>query len=182
MCHILQRPATTWGGFANAEPELAAFVEQRLAAAPSYLATVQASGAPQLHPVTPIFTADGLYLFMESTSPKGADLRERGRFALHNGVPDSDGTGGEASVCGTGHPVDDADVRATVAAAASYDPADRYVLFELRPTEVRCKGYGDVPLPERQRWSAAPRFPAPGTRSGKLPTSRPSGHVVGSAT
>ena len=35
---------------------------------------------------------------------------------------------------------------------ASYDPADRYVLFELRPTEVRCNGYGDVALPARRRW------------------------------
>ena len=89
---------TTWGAFAAAEPELAAFVAERLRAAPSYLATVRASGAPRVHPVTPIFTADELYLFMEPTSPKGADLRERGWFALHNGVPDNAGTGGEASV------------------------------------------------------------------------------------
>lgn len=147
MCRILQRPMTTWGGFAAAAPELAAFVEQRLRAAPSYLATVQASGAPRLHPVTPIFTTGGLYLFMEPTSPKGADLRQRALFALHNGVLDNAGSGGEASVYGTGHPVDDAAVRATVAAASSYDPAERYVLFELRLTEVRCKGYGDVALP-----------------------------------
>jgi hypothetical protein len=82
---------TTWGGFAAAEPELAAFVSERLRAAPSYLATVRATGAPRVHPVTP---------------------------------------------------------------AASYDPADRYLLFELRPTEVRCNGYGDVALPERRRWRA----------------------------
>jgi hypothetical protein len=145
---------TTWGALAAAEPELAAFVVERLRAAPSYLATVRASGAPRVHPVTPIFTDDGLYLFMEPTSPKGADLRERGWFALHNGVPDDAGTGGEASVSGTGHPVDDAALRARVAAAASYGPADRYVLFELRPTEVRCNGYGDVTLPERRRWRA----------------------------
>jgi len=145
---------TTWGAFAAAEPELAAFVAERLQAAPSYLATLRASGAPRVHPVTPIFTADGLYLFMEPTSPKAADVHERGWFALHNGVPDNAGTGGEASVSGTGHPVDDAAVRATVAAAARYDPADRYVLFELRPTEVRGNGYGDVTLPERRRWRA----------------------------
>ena len=41
-----------------------------------------------------------------------------------------------------------------VVAAASYEPADRYVLFELRPTEVRCNGYGDVKLPEHRRWRA----------------------------
>ena len=35
------------------------------------------------------------------------------------------------------------------------DPADRYVLFELRVSEARGNGYGDVPLPPRLRWSAA---------------------------
>ena len=72
-------------------------------------------------------------------------------FALHNGVPDNAGTGGEASASGTGHPVDDDAERATVVAATSYDPADRYVLFELRPTEVRANGYADATLPERRR-------------------------------
>jgi hypothetical protein len=79
----------------------------------------------------------------------------RKSFALHNGVPDNAGTGGEASVSGIGQAVDDAAVRATVVAAASYEPADEYVLFELRPTEVRCNGYGDVTLPERRRWRHA---------------------------
>ena len=145
---------TTWGAFRVAEPELAAFVADRLLAAPSYLATVPAGGAPRVHPVTPILTDAGLYLFMEPTSPKAADLRERDRFALHNGVPDDAGTGGEASISGTGHEIHDSDARATVVAAASYDPADRYVLFELRPLEVRCNGYGDVELPEHRRWRA----------------------------
>jgi hypothetical protein len=147
---------TTWGAFAAAEPELAAFVAERLRAAPAYLATVRASGGPRVHPVTPVITDDGLYVFMEPTSPKAGDLRERWWFALHNGVPDGAGTGGEASVSGTGLPVDDLALRAAVAAAASYDPADRYVLFELRPSEVRCNGYGDVALPERRRWRAEP--------------------------
>jgi hypothetical protein len=147
-------PAPGWGALVAAEPALAAFVADRLRGAPAYLATVRANGAPRVHPVTPVVTDDGLYVFMEPTSPKGADLRERGWFALHSGVPDSSGTGGEASVSGTGHPVDDVGVRARVAAAATYEPADRYVLFELRPIEARCVGYGDVELPERTRWHA----------------------------
>jgi len=146
---------TTWGQFAAAQPELAAFAADRLRAAPAYLATLRADGAPRVHPVTPIVTADGLYLFMEPTSPKRADLRERTWFALHNGVPDSEGTGGEVAVTGTGHAVDDPAVRAAVDAAASYSAAERYVLFELRPTEVRCNAYGDVALPEVRRWRAA---------------------------
>jgi hypothetical protein len=92
---------------------------------------------------------------MEPTSPKGRDLRERGRFALHNGVPDDDGSGGEFFVSGTGHLVEDAAIRATVVGSASYEPEERYVLFELRPSEARCNGYGDVPLPDQLRWRAA---------------------------
>ena len=41
---------TSWGAFTAAEPELAAFVVDRLAAAPSYLATVRANGAPRADP------------------------------------------------------------------------------------------------------------------------------------
>ena len=143
-----------WGAFAAAEPDLAAFVADRLADAPAYLATVTATGGPRVHPVTPILTDDGLYVFMEPTSPKGVDLRTRGRFALHNGVRNVAGSGGEAWVTGAGHPVDDAAVRAAVVDAAGYSPADRYVLFELLPDEVRCNGYGDVTLPDRHRWRA----------------------------
>lgn len=143
----------SWGEFAQAEPELARFGAGRLTAAPAYLATIRSSGTPRVHPVTPIFTADGLFLFMEPTSPKVIDLRERGSFALHNGVPDNAGSGGEFYLAGVGFPVDDPDVRAEVAGSASYDPAGRYVLFELAVSEARCNGYGDVTLPSTRRWS-----------------------------
>jgi hypothetical protein len=143
---------TTWAAFAAAEPALAEFVADRLLAAPAYLATVREDGAPRVHPVTPVVTGEGLFVFMEPTSPKGTDVRERGWFALHNAVPDNAGTGGEASVTGRGVPVDDPEVRAAAVAAASYEPADRYVLFELHPTEVRANAYGDVELPEPRRW------------------------------
>jgi hypothetical protein len=144
-----------WSAFASAEPELAAFGEERLRAAPAYLATVRADGSPRVHPFTPIFGAGGLYLFMEPTSPKGRDLRERGSFAIHNGVPDADGTGGECWLAGRGRPVDDDATRAEVARAASYELDERYVLFELSVTEVRCNGYGDVTLPVTTRWKSA---------------------------
>jgi len=147
-----------WGEFAEREPELARFGAGRLAAAPAYLATVRRSGAPRVHPVTPVVTADGLFLFMEPASPKGRDLRERGWFALHNGVPDDAGSGGEFGVSGRGLAVDDPGTWDQVAAAASYTPVEEHVLFELRLSEVRCHGYGDVPLPATRRWTvdAAP--------------------------
>ena len=145
----------TWGEFAGAEPELAAFGADRLGIPPAYLATVRKSRGPRVHPVTPIITAEGLFLFMEPTSPKGRDLREHGWYALHNGVPDTKGSGGEFFVSGTGIAIEDEGMWASVAEEASYDPAARYVLFELKIAEARCNGYGDVPLPAQRRWSAA---------------------------
>ena len=143
----------SWGEFAAREPELARFGADRLTAAPAYMATVRKSGAPRVHPVTPIFTAVGLFLFMEPTSPKARDLRQRGWFSLHNGVPDNAGSGGEFTVTGLGVAIDDADMWGKVADAASYAPADRYILFEFRLIEARCHGYDDVPLPSTRAWS-----------------------------
>ena len=148
-------PAQTinWGEFAKREPELAGFGADRLTAAPAYLATVRRSGAPRVHPVTPIFTQAGLFLFMEPTSPKGGDLRARGWFALHSGVPDNAGTGGEFCATGRGIAIEDPDMWSQVADAASYTPVDRYVLFEFRLNEARCHGYGDVPMPATRKWA-----------------------------
>jgi hypothetical protein len=143
-----------WGDFERLEPDLARFGADRLTALPAYLATIRRSGAPRVHPVTPIFAGDGLFLFMEPTSPKRRDLLERGKFALHSGVPDNAGTGGEFWASGTGLAVDDPQMWSLVAEAAGYEPPDRYVLFEFHLNEARCHGYGDVPLPSTQRWSA----------------------------
>ena len=143
-----------WSDFAKAVPELAAFGAGLLLRPPAYLATVTADGGARVHPVTPIVSSTGLYVFMEPTSPKGRDLRERRRYAMHNGVPDTEGSGGEFFLSGVGTSVDDDDVRAAVTAAASYEPAERYVLFELLVGSARANGYGDVTLPEPSRWSA----------------------------
>ena len=135
-------------------PELAAFGARLLTASPAYLATVRADGAPRVHPVTPIVSADALYVFMEPTSPKGRDLRERGWFALHNGVPDNSGTGGEFRLTGTGRFDDTPEARASAIAASTYAPAERYILFELLVTEAFANAYGDVEVPTPARWRA----------------------------
>ena len=148
--------AVAWGDFATAAPALADFGAARLLTPPAYLATARADGTPRVHPVTPIIGDGRLFVFMEPTSPKGRDLRERATFALHNGVPDTAGTGGEFSVSGRAALVTDPDTRAAAARASSYEPADRYILFELLVREVSCHGYGDVPLPPVRRWRAVP--------------------------
>jgi hypothetical protein len=144
----------TWGEFEADAPDLAAFGDGRLAVSPAYLATVRRSGAPRVHPVTPIIGGGRLLVFMEPTSPKGNDLRERGWYAVHSGVPDQLGSGGEFFISGRATQVDDPEVRAVAIRAANYEPADRYILFELGVDEARCNGFGDVPLPARRRWTA----------------------------
>jgi hypothetical protein len=110
-----------------------------------------------VHPVTPVLANDSIFIFMEPTSPKGRDLRQRGHYALHNGVPDSAGTGGEFYISGSARFVEDPETRALVERLASYTPEDRYILFELELDQARCNGYGDVPLPPRRWWTALRR-------------------------
>jgi hypothetical protein len=143
----------TWGELRTVHPSLAAFGAERLGdGPPAYLATVRADGSPRVHPVTPIVAPDHLFLFMEPTSPKGRDLRERGHYSLHNAVPDMHGTGGEFILSGTAIPVEDQELRAQAVSSARYEPAERYILFELHVSEARCTGYGDVTLPSPPRW------------------------------
>lgn len=126
----------------------------KLTEAPAYMATVRQSGIPRVHPVTPIIGSLKLFLYMEPTSPKRRDLLEREWFALHNGVPDNAGSGGEFWVSGRGLAIDDPDMWSRVANISTYKPLDRYILFEFHVSEARCHGYGDVPMPSTQRWSA----------------------------
>ena len=145
----------TWADFDAAHSTLAAFGADRLTHAPAYLATVRSDGTPRVHPVTPIIGDGHLFLFMEPTSPKGRDLQERGTYALHNGVPDNAGTGGEFYLYGRAALVENDTLRSVAVRAANYSPIDRYILFELTVGEARCNGYGDVTLPSPPRWRAA---------------------------
>jgi hypothetical protein len=141
-----------WRQLADQEPEIAARAGARLARRVAYLATTARDGSPRVHPVTPIIDGDSLFMFMEPTSPKGHDLRRDGRFALHSVVDDTRGGGGEFLLRGRALLVDDRDERARAAAAAGYEPAERYVLFELLPDELLVTDYQDgVPHSRRLR-------------------------------
>jgi hypothetical protein len=145
----------SWGDFESRAPALAAFGLPRLTTAVAYLATLRPDRTPRVHPVSPLVGDGHLFVFMEPTSPKARDLRARGRYALHNGVPDTAGTGGEFFVAGRAEQLDDAALRTIATEAAPYQPEDRYLLFELLVEEARCNGYGDVALPEPGRWTTS---------------------------
>jgi hypothetical protein len=142
----------TWQQFAAANPELAAwglarFRQFRVA----YLATVRQDGAPWVHPVPPIVSDQNLFLFMEPTSPKGQDLKRDGRYALHSLVTNWDGSDGEFWVMGTAHYTADPQQRAEAVQAASYDPAERYILFRLEIDRAFGNDYVDG-QPALRRW------------------------------
>ena len=142
-----------WHDFEAAEPALAAFAHTRLAGRVAYLATVRPDGGPRVHPVTPIIGAGHLFVFMEPTSPKGRDLQRDGRYALHCGVEDNSGGAGEVIVHGTAEFVDAPEQRAVAVASSSYQPHERYVLFELYLDQVSVTLYQPEGI-QRQRWKA----------------------------
>lgn len=145
----------SWQVLAEQEPGLAAFGAQRLGQGRvAYLATVDPGGAPRLHPVTPVVGPQHLYVFMEPTSPKGHDLARGSRYALHCAVEDSDGGSGEFRVQGWALRVTDPQVRAHAVELAPFEPADRYVLFELLVDDAFSTRYAVDGTPERQHWTA----------------------------
>ncbi|MCA9900750.1 MAG: pyridoxamine 5'-phosphate oxidase family protein [Ardenticatenaceae bacterium] len=121
---------SSWHEFTQQAPELAKFGQIRFASGVAYLGTIRPDGGPRVHPVTPIM-GEELFLFMEPTSPKGKDLQRDPRYTLHCAVEDSGGGGGEFYVRGQATLVQDQAMRAQAVQAASYSPADRYILFVL---------------------------------------------------
>jgi hypothetical protein len=140
-----------WNIFAAADPELAAFGEQRFKAGPAYLATVSQDGAPRLHPVTPIIAEGHMLLFMEPTSPKGHDLQRGSAYALHCTVSGNDGGEGEFYVKGHGALTDDPGLRA-LATQYGYQPKDHYILFELSVERAASTIYPAQGNPIRKYW------------------------------
>jgi hypothetical protein len=134
-----------WSALADALPALAEFAEGRIAAAPSYLATVSETRLPRVHPVGPQIRDGHLGVYMYPTSPKGNDLRHDGRYALHTAVPDNEGTGGEFHLRGHARPVDDP-------TAIGFPVRDGYILFELLLDEATATTYSDRGSPDRQTW------------------------------
>jgi Pyridoxamine 5'-phosphate oxidase len=49
----------------------------------AFLATVRRDGRPRVHPMCPLLTDDGLFAFIVP-SPKQADLRRTGAYAMHS--------------------------------------------------------------------------------------------------
>lgn len=127
----------TWGQFAAERPDLAETgraLLYRVGLGLGFLATVRADGGPRVHPVCPVLTDDGLFLFVVS-SPKRADLRRDPRYALH-AFP-TDGNEDAFYVTGTAEPRPDLTLRERL--------AEQYLVVERKITEPP-SGFADEQL------------------------------------
>jgi hypothetical protein len=143
---------TSWTEFARQAPEIAAFGQARFQCGVAYLGTLRPDGGPRVHPVTPIL-GEQLFLFMESTSPKGKDLQRDGRYTLHCAVEDANGGGGEFYVRGRATLTVDPLIRQQAVRAAPYLPQDDYILFILTIEFAFMNRYVDG-QPRVRRWQA----------------------------
>ena len=145
-----------WQQFAEATPELATFGRRQLERRIAYLATLRADGSPRVHPVSPFFADDHLFVYMEPTSPKRHDLRRDQRFALHCTVEDNSGGDGEFLINGVAREVTDHEMRRRAfegAAASGYSPQERYIVFELGITSATATIY-EAGEAKRAKWRA----------------------------
>jgi hypothetical protein len=127
----------TWAEVAAEAPELARDGERLLRIFTlAYLATVRRDGGPRVHPVTITVHEGRLYAFLVRDTPKRTDLLRDGRYALHSFPSFPGGTTGsyvddELVVYGTARPIEDAEVRESVAAVHNDTVHEGDLLFEL---------------------------------------------------
>jgi Pyridoxamine 5'-phosphate oxidase len=151
----LRHAVMSWQALANAAPELAAFGAERLHDQVAYLATLKVDGSPRLHPVRPVVTDGRLFVFMEVTSPKVADLDRDPRYALHGtATSETPWDLQEFVVEGAARRVDDPDRRSTANAGSTFPRDELFVLYELDVGSALSTTYGADGRPRRQRWRA----------------------------
>ncbi len=147
----------TWAQFAEEAPDLASFGRTRLEGRIAYLATIRPSGAPRLHPVSPVFAANGLFVYMSPSSPKASDLRRDSRYTVHCSVEDHHGGEGEFLISGCALETISSDQREEIfgeARSQGRSPLESYVLFEFRIREAAATIYGNHANPSRTTWKS----------------------------
>jgi hypothetical protein len=140
--------AVRWETFAAQAPEIAAAGRALLyqyGVGLGFLATLRADGAPRLHPVCPVVSEGGLYVFVIDRSPKVRDLRRDPRFALHAMPPEQ--VDDEFVVNGRAEPVTDVALEARVLATylAQGTTSEDHTLFELLVDRALHVPYGPRP-------------------------------------
>ncbi len=106
----------TWGEFGLEEPELGEhgkrmFFKNREYVGLGFLATLRKDGAPRLHPVSLVMFGDRIFVFIPPKSPKCADLKRDGRYAMQAFPPVENESGVEFYISGVAQYIADPSVR-----------------------------------------------------------------------
>ncbi len=113
-----------WQEFAQRRPDLAEIGQKRIfqfGPGLAFLATVRKDGGPRMHPICPVLAQGGLYFFCRPASPKSADLRRDGRYALHCFPPPPEGQDEEFYCTGTASVIEAAGIRDAAIEAALHE-------------------------------------------------------------
>jgi hypothetical protein len=139
----------TWAAFAREAPDLARIGHERLEDRVASLATLDAKGAPRVHPVGVWFQAGGLFVRMYPNSPKTRDLDRDPRYAMHSLMDNMEGEGGEFAIRGRAARV--IEPKRLADATEERVASERYVVYEFEVSEALATSYaGDRTV--RTRW------------------------------
>jgi hypothetical protein len=152
----------TWGELIDTEAALAEAgraILYQFGVGLAFMSTVRPDGGPRLHPMCPLLTDDAMCAFI-IPSPKQADLRRDGRYALHSFPrPDDENA---VYITGTVSVIDDLSLRralseqfvaerSSIGVPAPAD-ADDLVTFDIEMCMVTTTtGHGDA-TPNHQIW------------------------------
>jgi len=152
-----------WATLAADAPDLAetgrALLQQFGGVGLAFLATVRYDGAPRLHPVCPVLTAERLHVLITPDSPKRGDLERDGRYALQT-FPQPKAGSDEFYVTGRAVLVADPAERDAVFRSARHmwDPSE--IVFELWLERVQHTRWEHPLTPEMRPVRRAWRPPA----------------------
>ena len=149
----------TWAEFANAEPDLAAFAQERMEGRIVYQATLRLDGGPRVHPVSPWLGAGLLCVSFRDASPKMREVARDARYALHTAVPWEDHAGDHGEFMVRGWLEQISPSHPAVTARPGQTPYG-LVHYACSVEEAVATEYSDDEMPVYRRWKP------PGERDG----------------
>jgi hypothetical protein len=125
----------SWSEFSLEEPALARLGKEMLFPNQphlglAFLATIRKDSAPRLHPISLVYAQGSLFVFIPRASPKCADLRRDGRYALQAFPPPDNKDGREFYLTGVAHRIHDEQTRQQIIADTGIAVEEFEQLFE----------------------------------------------------
>jgi hypothetical protein len=141
----------TWAEFADADPDLAAFAQERIEGRIVYQATLRVDGGPRVHPVSPWIAAGLLCVSFRDASPKMREVARDARYALHTSQPWEDHAGAHGEFMARGRLEQIPSTHPAVVARPGATPYG-LVHYACSIEEAVATEYSDDEMPIYRRW------------------------------